>query len=96
MPRVRFIGGHYDGADFVFADRLPEQVELTFDCIGGDMNDASFREALEANLTPDEREGLVTIRNAQSIRYTYKLESGSEGEPYYRYASWAVVGVDGG
>lgn len=94
MYRVRFVGGHYDGADFAFADRLPEQVELTFDCMGGDVNNADFREALEANLPPSEQEGLVAIKNAQAIRYTYKLETGQEGEPLYRYASWAVIGKD--
>jgi hypothetical protein len=94
MPRVRFVGGQYDGVNFEFADRLPEQIELTFDCFGADMTKAKVREAFEANFAPADREGLVLIRNAKFIRYTYKLETGSEGEPYYRYASWAVVGSD--
>ncbi|HEV7221784.1 MAG TPA: hypothetical protein VGN42_03730 [Pirellulales bacterium] len=94
MYRVPFKGGQYDGVELTFTDRLPEEIELAFDCVGGDMNSDAFREAFEVNLAPDERDLAILIKNADSVRYRYKLDTGGEGEPYYRYASWTVFGVE--
>ena len=90
--RVKFVGGQYDGADFTFTDRLPEQIELTADVVGGNINDPSFKEVIETNLAPSDRDGMIVIRHAESIRHKYELVTDDEGVPSYRYLSWSVIG----
>ena len=95
MASVPFIGGPYDGASFTFADRLPERINLQIDCLDADAADPKFREALRFNLSRDEIDGLVVMRNAQSVTSKYMLDSDMDGARYFRYEGWTVEGVRG-
>jgi hypothetical protein len=86
------VGGPYDGSGFTFADRLPEGINLAIDCVDADAADPRFRAALRANLSPAERDGLVVIRDAQSLLATYQLELDVDGAPWYRYVGPSVQG----
>ncbi len=77
--RVFFVGGPYDGADFTFAERLPDRIEFGVKCLNADVNDPDVQEAIRENLSPPERDALVVTRNAQSIVETYQLDEDREG-----------------
>jgi len=94
MVGVPFVRGPYDGANFTFADRLPEEIHLLIDCLDADASDPKFQEALRVNLPGAESDGLVVARNIHSITAHYCLDTDEDGAPWYRYAGWSARGVE--
>lgn len=83
--RVPFVGGPYDGADFTFAERLPDRIEFGVNCLNADMNDPDVQEAIDENLSPPELHALVVTRRAPSIVQSYQLDKDREQVPFYRW-----------
>ena len=50
MQGASFVGGLYDGAQFTFAQRMPENFVAEIECYDVDTNNPEFREAFLPSL----------------------------------------------
>ena len=93
MTTVSLVGGPYEGAEFTFAERLPDRIEVAVDCVKGDGSDTELQETIRFNLSGNV-DGVVVMRDAESFAAHYVLESAIDGAPYYRYSGWRLCGAN--